>query len=64
MDNKLFEEIVKYNASLDAYYISLKYLKNPFWVEWDKYEISYPIFSNSIAPYNKWDPKRPSLYLL
>ena len=28
MDNKLFEEIVKYNASLDAYYISLKYLNS------------------------------------
>lgn len=28
MDKKIFEEIVKYNASLDAYYISLKYLNN------------------------------------
>ena len=28
MDKVLFEEIVKYNASLDAYYISLKYLNS------------------------------------
>ena len=28
MDKQLFEEIVKYNASLDAYYISLKYLNS------------------------------------
>ena len=28
MDNKLFEKIVNYNASLDAYYISLKYLNS------------------------------------
>lgn len=28
MDKQLFEEIAKYNASLDAYYISLKYLNN------------------------------------
>ena len=28
MDKKLFEEIVKYNANLDAYYIALKYLNN------------------------------------
>lgn len=28
MDEKMFEKIVKYNASLDAYYISLNYLNN------------------------------------
>lgn len=68
-DDKLYEEIIKYNKSLDAYYLSLKYLNSKLRCEKEirdylkKKDFSLNIIDKTIDRLNKYNYLNRELYV-
>ena len=68
-NDKLYEEIIKYNKSLDAYYLSLKYLNSKLRCEKEirdylkKKEFSLEIIDKTIDRLNKYNYLNRDLYV-
>lgn len=68
-NDKLYEEIIKYNKSLDAYYLSLKYLNSKLRCEKEirdylkKKDFSIDIIDKTIERLNKFNYLNRDLYI-